>query len=321
MKTDKNKDTGWIKLYRSSFENKLYFEEPFTRYQAWIDLLLLANHKDSFFIKRGTMVKVPRGTVGYSMKELAKRWKWSINKVSRFIEILESDAIGQVKSQKNNLTTLISIVNYNRYQSIESADEFANGNQTNSQTETNKNAKNDKEYKKENNTLPNFEFYNIQNSGLVRRGLTPPPSTPADVVLPDKKFKPSDFPEGISDSQVQKVITGVKIVKGKEISEEDVRQLWDLFLTTELCKKTYAGKDAVFSHFFNYVKKQPFSKNIKSTKKPESNLRPFRGEIRGLKFSEDFTLCEMEDGSIVKLTANQKDLAENKLLSPQNVKK
>jgi hypothetical protein len=94
-----------------------------------------------------------------------------------------------------------------------------------------------------------------------------------------------------------------------------------LFLTTELCKKTYAGKDAVFSHFFNYVKKQPFSKNIKSTKKPESNLRPFRGEIRGLKFSEDFTLCEMEDGSIVKLTANQRDLAENKLLSPQNVKK
>ena len=177
-----------------------------------------------------------------------------------------------------------------------------------------------KEKEKENN-LQFSEFHNIQNSGLVRRGLTPPPSTPADVVLPDKKFKPSDFPEGISDSQVQKVISGVKIVKSKEISDEDVRQLWELFLTTELCKKTYAGKDAVFSHFFNYVKKQPFSKDIKRPKKEESNLRPFRGEIRGLKFSEDFTLCEMEDGSIVKLTANQRDLAENKLLSPQNVKK
>ena len=31
---------GWIKLYRSSFENDLYFEEPFTKYMAWIDLLL-----------------------------------------------------------------------------------------------------------------------------------------------------------------------------------------------------------------------------------------------------------------------------------------
>ena len=117
------KDGGWIKLYRSSFENKLYFEEPFTRYQAWIDLLLLANHKDGYFMKRGTLVKVPRGTVGYSMKELAKRWKWSINKVSRYIEILESETVNQVKSQKNNVTTLISIVNYDRYQLNESANE------------------------------------------------------------------------------------------------------------------------------------------------------------------------------------------------------
>ena len=153
-KIDKNKDTGWIKLYRSSFDNKLYFEEPFTRYQAWIDLLLLANHKDNFFMKRGTVVKVPRGTVGYSMKELAKRWKWSINKVSRFIKILESEHIQQVKSQKNNVTTLISIVNYEWYQSGESANEYSNGNQANPQTETNKNVKNDKEYQENKNTLP-----------------------------------------------------------------------------------------------------------------------------------------------------------------------
>jgi len=29
----------------------------------------------------------------------------------------------------------------------------------------------------------------------------------------------------------------------------------------------------------------------------------------------------MEDGTLVKLTANQKDLAKSNLLSPQNVKK
>jgi hypothetical protein len=307
---------GWIKLYRSSFENRLYFDEPFTRFQAWIDLLLLANHKDGSFFKRGNIVKVPRGTVARSMKELADRWQWSEAKVSRFIQFLESEYIRQVKAQKSNVTTLITILNYDRYQTNEGAEFGANVSTDDAQTTTYKNVKNNKE----NNTLPNFEFHNIQNSGLVRRGLTPPPSTPADVVLPDKKFKPSDF-SGLTEDQVKKVITGVKIVKSKEISEEDVRQLWDLFLTTELCKKTYAGKDAVFSHFFNYMKRQPFSKNIKSAKKAESNLRPFRGEIRGLKFSEDFTLCEMEDGSIVKLTANQKDLAENKLLSPQNVKK
>ena len=80
---------GWIKLYRSSFENRLYFDEPFTRFQAWIDLLLLANHKDGSFFKRGNIVKVPRGTVARSMKELADRWQWSEAKVSRFINFLD----------------------------------------------------------------------------------------------------------------------------------------------------------------------------------------------------------------------------------------
>lgn len=315
MKTDKNKDTGWIKLYRSSFENKLYFEEPFTRYQAWIDLLLLANHKDNFFMKRGTVVKVPRGTVGYSMKELAKRWKWSINKVSRFIKILESEHIQQVKSQKNNVTTLISIVNYEKYQSGESANEYSNGNQANPQTETNKNVKNVKEYQENKNTLPLFE----KQSGLIRRGLTPPPSTPADIVLPDKKFQPSDFSDGFPEGYIQRVINAVKVVKSKEISEKDVTVLWDLFLETELCKKTYPHKNAVFGHFYNYVKKQPFSSSAKRSKNDESIIRPFTGEIRGLKFSEDFTFCEMEDGSTVKLEANKRDMAESGMISPKDI--
>jgi hypothetical protein len=69
------------------------------------------------------------------------------------------------------------------------------------------------------------------------------------------------------------------------------------------------------------VKKQPFSKNIKSTKKPESNLRPFRGEIRGLKFSEDFTFCEMEDGSIVNLDRNKRDMAESGMIAPREIVK
>lgn len=312
---------GWIKLYRSSFENKLYFEEPFTRYQAWIDLLLLANHKDGYFMKRGTLVKVPRGTVGYSMKELAKRWKWSINKVSRYIEILESETVNQVKSQKNNVTTLISIVNYERYQSNESANELTNGNQANSQTETNKNAKEWKEVIKENNSLTISEIDNRQNSGLIKRGLTPPPFTPADVVIADKKFQASDFTEGLPEGFTERLIKAVFSVKQKTITADEVYNFWALFLDVELCKKTYPDKQAVFGHFFNYVKRQPFSKDTKLPKKRESILKPFAGEIKGLKFSEDFTLCEMEDGTLVKLTANQRDMAENNLLSPQNIKK
>jgi hypothetical protein len=106
--------SGWIKLHRKITDNPLYFSEQFNRSMAWIDLLLLANHTDNFFFKRGVRVDVKVGQVGYDLDSLAKRWKWSRGKVERFLLMLEND--GQIARQKNNVTTLISIANYKEYQ-------------------------------------------------------------------------------------------------------------------------------------------------------------------------------------------------------------
>ena len=106
--------SGWIKLHRKITDNPLYFSEQFNRSMAWIDLLLLANHTDNFFFKRGVRVDVKVGQVGYDLDSLAKRWKWSRGKVERFLLMLEND--GQIVRQKNNVTTLISIANYKEYQ-------------------------------------------------------------------------------------------------------------------------------------------------------------------------------------------------------------
>lgn len=106
--------SGWIKLYRKITENPLYFSEPFNRSLAWIDMLLLANHADNYFFKRGVKVDVKVGQIGYDLDSLAKRWKWSRGKVERFIKFLEND--NQIVRQKTNVTTLISIVNYKDYQ-------------------------------------------------------------------------------------------------------------------------------------------------------------------------------------------------------------
>lgn len=110
-------ESGWIKLYRSSFNNKLYFSDPFTRWQAWTDLILLANHKDGVIRKRGVKVIVERGQLGHSERTLAKRWKWSRGKVRRFLDELKMEQ--QVIPQKTNVTTLLTIVNYNEYQDTE----------------------------------------------------------------------------------------------------------------------------------------------------------------------------------------------------------
>jgi len=105
---------GWIKIHRQLQDNPLWTCESFTRGQAWIDLLLLASHKDTFFYKRGVKISLKRGQVGVSGKGLAERWGWSRTKVNKFLLELEKEH--QIGQQKNNVTQIVTIVNYAKYQ-------------------------------------------------------------------------------------------------------------------------------------------------------------------------------------------------------------
>lgn len=125
---------GWIKLDRKIMDNDFLWgcEEPFSRGQAWTDLLLLANHKDGRLSIRGEMVDVKRGDVNRSLRSLAKRWGWSVGKVTRFIDKLESEGM-VVKKQNtrwNTTTEAITIVNYAYFQDVPSADGTQNGTPT-----------------------------------------------------------------------------------------------------------------------------------------------------------------------------------------------
>lgn len=116
--------TGYIKLYRSSLNDPLYLKEPFTKWQAWCDLILLAYFAPTEFFVRGIKVKAKRGCVYKGVLELADRWKWSRGKVERFISYLEADK--RVSVQKNNVISCISILNYDKYQQNETTNESAN---------------------------------------------------------------------------------------------------------------------------------------------------------------------------------------------------
>lgn len=124
---------GWICLHRKIMDDDLWISEPFTRGQAWVDLLLLANHKPGTIRRRGIAFIVNRGQVGYGEESLARRWKWSRGKVRRFLEELrkrhqiskvtlgrlcvDSDSTTEKVVQKNiSVSSCIEIVNYSRYQ-------------------------------------------------------------------------------------------------------------------------------------------------------------------------------------------------------------
>jgi hypothetical protein len=105
---------GWVSIYRSLTDKDLWLKEKFTKGQAWVDLIMLANHKDGFVWKRGNKVNVKRGQVGWSELALSARWRWSRNKTTRFLKWLENEQ--QIIQQRSRITTLITVVNYDKYQ-------------------------------------------------------------------------------------------------------------------------------------------------------------------------------------------------------------
>ena len=126
-------DKGFIKLSREIADHPLWLASPFTPGQAWVDLLMLASWKDSRFYIRGNRVDVKRGQLAYSIKKLAERWQWSRGKAKRFLDELENDH--QIRQQNMSVTTLITIVNFDKYQSKRTPDEAADGQQTEQQTD------------------------------------------------------------------------------------------------------------------------------------------------------------------------------------------
>ena len=111
-------------MYRSSLNDPLYLKEPFTKWQAWCDLILLAYFAPTDFFVRGIRVKAKRGCVYKGVLELAERWKWSRGKVERFLSYLVSDK--RVSIQKNNVISCVSILNYEKYQQNESTNKTTN---------------------------------------------------------------------------------------------------------------------------------------------------------------------------------------------------
>lgn len=105
---------GWIKLHRAIQEHWLWDDEPFTRGQAFIDLLLMVNHKDKKIMFNGELIEVKKGSKITSLRQLSDRWKWSTNKVKKYLEQLQKD--GMINYKCDNKKTLLTIENYGVYQ-------------------------------------------------------------------------------------------------------------------------------------------------------------------------------------------------------------
>lgn len=123
------KRTGFITVDRQLLNSEVWLAEPFTKGQAIVDLIGLANHEDNEICKRGQLLT--------SERTLAARWHWSRDKVRRF---LRSTSL-RTTIRTNDRTihgTLITLENYDIYQLPLKGNRTTNrtSNRTNDRTQT-----------------------------------------------------------------------------------------------------------------------------------------------------------------------------------------
>ena len=127
----KSKSQGFTQIPNHIFDSIMWTDKKFDERHALMDLYRLAQFQEGYVIKKGRPIILKPGQVGWSQKKLAERWQWSDGKVRRFLNNMKT--VGEIDIVKTNVSTTITLLNWIQN---DRANEHANGNQIDRQTET-----------------------------------------------------------------------------------------------------------------------------------------------------------------------------------------
>lgn len=108
---------GWIKINRAITEHWLWQDAE--RLKWWFDLLFLAAWEDKQQLVGKQLVSLQRGQLIASLSFLCKRWGRSRSMVESFLNLLQKD--GMISKKANNNIAVISVLNYEKYQTTSDA--------------------------------------------------------------------------------------------------------------------------------------------------------------------------------------------------------
>jgi len=106
---------GWIITHRKLRESSFYKDSQAVH--LWIHLLISANHKDAQVVRGNKIYEVKRGQLITGRKLLSSETGINESKLQRLLKVFEK--CHMIEQQTNNVNRLVSIINYDQYQTSE----------------------------------------------------------------------------------------------------------------------------------------------------------------------------------------------------------
>ena len=104
--------SGWIKLHRGIFDHWIASDPDYLC--VWLRMLTDANFEDKKHLFNGSLIEIKRGQIIFGLEAWSAKTGVTIAKLRRLLDMLEKDKM--INRQKTNKFSLISILNYTRYQ-------------------------------------------------------------------------------------------------------------------------------------------------------------------------------------------------------------
>lgn len=168
---------GWISLHRKILDNPILSRSrTYSRFEAFVYMLLKANHKDNKVVIGNQLIKIKTGSFLTSQKKLMKEFNWGISRLRSFLKLLQDDDMIEVRS--NAISTMITINNYKELQQLQTDTKLqSKRNQTASKTQSKTN-NNDNNLNNDNNDNKEQKFINL----VLAEGLKFTPTVAPDVI-------------------------------------------------------------------------------------------------------------------------------------------
>lgn len=111
-----NEHKGWIKLHRKTLDNPACMKDA-ECFAVWCWLLLNASYTPETQWFKGEKIELKEGQILTTLDEISRALRIKQSKVVRIINLLKNEK--QIEKQTSNRNTLISVVNWEKFQSSE----------------------------------------------------------------------------------------------------------------------------------------------------------------------------------------------------------